>query len=180
MYGPAPWSDNQTSFHEWLRLLCKNFPLTIHAGFSQEVVKWERPEHQSYKYNHIKERAFVLLNPSSPFNFPFSLCTLHLSHEQKTSFLGALPQTQQAFPVLLYINAQAHKQQRAIRQKDWHRNGSQTSNMFQHRPSLFGMEVSVQRQANTPTCEQRSLTRQTWSLSTRPCLWTLIKGTRKR
>lgn len=153
-------------------MLSKNFPLTIHAGFSQEVVKWERPEHQSDKYSHIKERAFVLLNPSSPFNFPFSLYTLHLSHEQKPSFLGALPQTQQAFPVLLYINAQAHKQQRAIRQK--------TSNMLQHRPSLFRMEVSVQRQANTPTCEQRLLTRQTWSLSTRPCLWTLIKGTRWR
>lgn len=37
---------------------------------------------------------------------------------KKTSFLGALPQTQQAFPVLLYINAQGHKQQMAIRQKD--------------------------------------------------------------
>lgn len=125
----------------------------------------------------LKNAAFVLLNPSSPFNFPFSLCTLHLLHEQKTSFLCALPQTLQAFPVLLYINAQAHKQQRAISQKDWHGNGSQTSNMFQHWPSLFGMKVFAQRLANTPICEQRLLTRQTWSLSTRPCLWTWIKGT---
>lgn len=156
--GPVPyfnWSDNQTSFQS--DSVRKN--LHIHAGFEQEVVKRERPEHQPYKRSHIKERSCSWIHLRSLISpFPSALFISRMN-KKRHSWVPSHKLCKHFLFCCTLTHRLVNNKELSARRTDTGTDCKQaTCCSIDRAADLSGTEVSAQRQANTPTCEQRLLT----------------------